>query len=179
VDRLQAGAIDEGESMSNYEPMSAPPPEGQGQGGAQSGSAPPSIRTAVSLVWAIVAVSIVSLVLTFVYIDDIVAAAGEDLSQEQRDLTRTASLVGAVFFGVVINAVWVVMGIFLRKGRNWARIVLTILAGIGVLGGLFGFAGDRPALLTVVGVITLALEAALLFFLWKKESSAFLQPGRR
>lgn len=136
---------------------------------------PSSIRTAVMLVWAIVAVSIVNLVLSFAFIDDIVAASGTDLSESEQDAARTVALISAVVFGLVFAVLWALMGYFLGKGKNWARIVLTILAVLGVLGGLFGFVGDQPAVLLVTGIITLLLELGLLYFMWQKESSAFLQ----
>ena len=169
--------------MSDYQPMSAPPPEGQGgqgSGAQQSGARgavepPPSIRTAVNVVWGIVAISLISLVLTFVYLDDIVDAAGTGLSADEQDAARVGAIVGAVFFGLVFAVLWAVMGIFLKKGKNWARIVLTVLAVLGILGGLFNLFGEQPVLLLVVSVITVLLEIALLFFLYRKDSSAFLK----
>ncbi|HET7327882.1 MAG TPA: hypothetical protein VFJ14_11435 [Nocardioidaceae bacterium] len=159
--------------MSNYQPMSAPPPEGRA--GRRSVEAPPSIRTAVNIVWGIVAMSVVSLLLTFVYLDDLVEAASVNLSAEQQDAARTAALVSGVLFAVVFGVLWAVLGLFLGRGKSWARVVLTVLVVIGVLGGLFGFFSSRPVLLTIAGIVTLALQAALLYFMWQRDATAYLQ----
>ena len=163
--------------MSSYEPMSAPPPEGPGR--QPQGEAPPSIRTSVNLVWAIVALSVLSAVATFIFIDDIAAALQQDQGAGvSESAVRAGATVGAIIGVVVFGALWIVLGIFLRKGANWARIVLSILAGLGVVFGLFGLVAPQHASLLIIGIITWVLEAALLWFLWQKDSTAFLKGSR-
>jgi hypothetical protein len=162
--------------VSSYEPMSSPPPEGPGR--QPQGEAPPSIRTSVNLVWAIVAMSVLSAVVTFIFIDDIVATALDgQVAGVDESTVRASATVSALVGVVVFGALWIVLGIFLRKGANWARIVLSILAGLGVVFGLFGLAAPQHASVLVIGVITWVLEAALLWFLWQKDSTAYLKPG--
>lgn len=166
--------------MSDYEPMGAPRPEGPRRHPAAE--PPPSVRTAVTLVWAIVGVSVVNALLTFAFVDDIVAATVEaagagDLSEEA---IRASIIVSGLFALIVFGVLWVVLAIFLRRGANWARIVLTVLAGIGVVFGLLGLAtGGQPALFMATGLITLVLQIALLFYLWQKDSTAYLKPQPR
>jgi hypothetical protein len=164
--------------VSSYEPMSAPPPEGPGR--QPQGEAPPSIRTSVNLVWAIVAMSVLSAVVTFIFIDDIIATALQDQGTAgvSEGTVRASATVSAVVGVVLFGALWIVLGIFLRKGANWARIVLSILAGLGVVFGLFGLAAPQHASVLVIGVITWVLEAALLWFLWQKDSTAYLKGAR-
>lgn len=164
--------------MSDYEPMSVPPPP-ERPGVQPKGDAPPSIRTSVNLVWAIVAMSVLSALVTFIFFDDVLATTMEGQPATVDESTLRASLtVSSLVAVVVFGALWIVLGIFLRKGANWARIVLTILAGLGVAFGLFGLAAPQHAGLLVVGIITWVLEAALLWFLWQKDSSAYLRPPR-
>jgi hypothetical protein len=161
--------------VSSYEPMSAPPPEGPRR--QPQAEAPPSIRTSVNLVWAIVAMSVLSAVVTFIFIDDIVATALDGQAAGVDESTvRASATVSALVAVVVFGALWIVLGIFLRKGANWARIVLSILAGLGVVFGLFGLAAPQHASVLVIGIITWVLEAALLWFLWQKDSTAYLKP---
>ncbi|HWL97019.1 MAG TPA: hypothetical protein VNP20_06710 [Nocardioidaceae bacterium] len=163
--------------MSDYEPMSAPPPERPGV--QPKGDAPPSIRTSLNLVWAIVAMSVLSAVVTFIFFDDVLATAMEAQPAGADESTVRASLTVGPLIGVVVfGALWIVLGIFLRKGANWARIVLTILAGVGVVSGLFNLVTPQHPGVLVVGIITWVLEAALLWFLWQKDSSAYLKPPR-
>jgi hypothetical protein len=162
--------------VSDYEPMSAPPPEGPGR--QPQGEAPPSIRTSVNIVWAIVAMSVLSAVVTFIFIDDIAAALQDQGAGVSESTVRASAIVSAVVAVVVFGALWIVLGIFLRKGANWARIVLSILAGLGVVFGLFGLAAPQHASLLVIGIITWVLEAALLWFLWQKDATAYLKGSR-
>jgi hypothetical protein len=162
--------------VSDYEPMSAPPPEGPGR--QPQGEAPPSIRTSVNLVWAIVGMSVLSAVVTFIFIDDIAAALQDQGAGVSESTVRASAIVSAVVAVVVFGALWIVLGIFLRKGANWARIVLSILAGLGVVFGLFGLAAPQHASLLVIGIITWVLEAALLWFLWQKDATAYLKGSR-
>ena len=52
---------------------------------------------------------------------------------------------------------------FAWKGRNWARIVLWVLGGLSVLfsllgAGALGFLGILGLLLTIAGIVLLALK---------------------
>jgi hypothetical protein len=163
--------------VSDYEPMSAPPPERRGA--QPRGEAPPSIRTSVNLVWAIVAMSVLSAVVTFIFFDDIISTTLDSQpASVDEGAVRASVTVSALVAVVVFGALWIVLGIFLGKGANWARIVLTILAGLGVVFGLFGLFGPQHASVLVVGIITWVLEAALLWFLWQKDSTAYLKGSR-
>lgn len=161
--------------MSNYEPMSAPPPEGQGV--QPKGEPPPSIKTAVTIVWVSLALSVLGTILTFVFIDDIVDTAmkGQPATVSE-DTVRTGVIVGTIFALLVFGALYVLLALFLRKGAGWARIVLTIIAVIGVVFGIFGLFGEQTAVQTILGIIQIAVSAALLYFLWRPDSTEFLKP---
>lgn len=161
--------------MTDYQPMSAPPPD---QPGAEARGEPPSsIRTSVNLVWAVVAMSVLNALLTFVFIDDFVATAMESQAAGVTEEAVRMSVIGGGVVAIIFAGLWVVLAIALRKGAGWARIVLTVLAGIGVVFGIFGLAtAAQSAVFMVVGLVTLVLEVALLYFLWQKDSSAYLKP---
>jgi hypothetical protein len=42
-----------------------------------------------------------------------------------------------IALGIIGALLYVLFGIFVRRGANWARIVLTVFAGLAVLGALF------------------------------------------
>lgn len=161
--------------MSDDQPMSAPTPEPHGPRDGRA--VPSSIRKSVALVWAIVALSVLNALLTLVLLDDLVAGALESQAGGLTEQSaRTSAIFGAVF-GLVFAALWVMLAVLLRRGVNWARLVLTVLAAIGVVFGLFGLTlGSTPPVFLAVGVVTLVLEAALLYFLWQRDSSAYLKP---
>ncbi len=155
----------------------APPPsDGYGQTATEP---PPAIKTAVNIIWAVVALSVVGTVMTFVLLDDIVEATGANLTQAQEDAARTGGIVGAIIGFLVFGVLWIVLGIFLRKGASWARIVLTVLVGLGLIFGLLGLTQDQPAALLALTVIQIVLYAALLLFMWRRESSDYIAAQKR
>jgi O-antigen/teichoic acid export membrane protein len=140
-------------------------------------TAPASIQVAFGLVCAFVALSLLSLVLSFVYLDDLVSAslagAGPEITEES---ARTSAMVG-LGFTLVLTALWAFLGVLLRRGANWARIGLSALAGVGVLLGVFSLIGPEARVntpLLVVGLLSLVVQAALLYFMWRKDASGYL-----
>lgn len=162
--------------MSDFQSWPAPQ-EGYG---APSGEKPASVKTAINIIWAYVALSVISTVLSFLYLDQIIdeaMAAQPADSPVTEELIRGGVTVVAVVVLVLTIGVSVLFAIFLGKGKNWARIVLTVLAAISLVGGLLGLvgvSGGRPVALQVLQVLSLLLAAALIFFLWRKDSSRWL-----
>jgi hypothetical protein len=89
-----------------------------------------------------------------------------------RDAALQAADVGAKI-GIVVGFLFVaVYGLFLWfawQGRNWARIVLWVLAGLGIVSGIAGLAlgSPLPFLTALGGFQTLLLIAAVVFLALK------------
>lgn len=135
---------------------------------------PASVTMAVNLIWASIALSLLSAIITFVMLDTLVDQAVEDAglstSGVDADAVRAGAIGGAIFGLVIGVGIMVLLAIFIKKGANWARIVFTVLAAIGIIFGIPGLFGSNPAILVVLSLISLGLSIATLFFLWKKES---------
>ena len=169
--------------MTDYPTHPSQPGDATGPGGYGApargpyGPQPASVATAVKLVWAQIVLSVVSSVVTFALLDTLVDQALEDAGTSTtitEDTVRNGAIVGAVV-GIVIGVVlWGLLGYFLDKGRNWARIVLTVLGVLGIVFGLLGLLSSQPVLLSMLSVVSMTLTAAMVFFLWKPESSAWL-----
>jgi len=156
-----------------------PPAEDHGHGQQAAVEPPPPIKTAVSIVWAVIAVSVLSTILTFVFLDDIVESTGSQLTDSEYDTARTGAIVGAIVGFLIFGALWVLLGMFLRKGANWARIVLTVLSVLGLIFGVLGLTvGDQPAIFLVLTIVQIALYAALLLFMWRRESSEYISAAK-
>ncbi|MGH3902776.1 MAG: hypothetical protein ACRDTE_01030 [Pseudonocardiaceae bacterium] len=94
---------------------------------------------------------------------------GGAIDDAQLESITTTALIIAVIIGVLFSALQVLFAFFMRKGRNWARIVLAVFGGLSVLSGLYSLAtasGGQLALsmislLVVIGaVVTMFLAAA-------------------
>lgn len=141
------------------------------------GPAPASVLNAVKLIWVSVGLSLISTVLTFTMIDDLVDQAIENAGggvELDRDAARAGVMI-SLAVGVVIGVALAAMfAYFIGKGANWARIVYTVLGVIGVLFGLMGL-GNQPALLLVLSIISTLLTIATIFLLFRPESNAYFK----
>ena len=140
------------------------------------GPAPASVKTAVTLIWASVALSVVSTVVTFILLDDLVDAAMDGASGVNRDTARAGAIVGAVVGLVIGVALAALFAYFIAKGANWARIVYTVLLGLGILLNLFGLLGSQPILLVIITLVSLVLSVAIVFFLYRPDSNRYFKP---
>lgn len=139
------------------------------------GPAPESVRTAVKLIWANIALGILSALVTFLLLDDIVDSALEGASGLDRDAAQL-SVVGGTIVGLIVSVgLAALFAYFISKGANWARIVYTVLTVLGILLSLLGLTGTQPLFLLVLSVVGLALSVAILFFLYRPDSNAYFK----
>ncbi len=84
-------------------------------------------------------------------------------------------IIGAVF-GVLFLAFEVFFVVKMRAGRNWARIVLTVLAGLDVLMTLLGILIQRSVGVTqVLGVLPLVLIVAATMFMYRGTANPYFE----
>jgi hypothetical protein len=119
--------------------------------------------------------SVISAVVTFVNWDVLVADSLAQLRAQGKATSETVRAVADVGLqlGVAVAILSVALyGLFVWfawRGRNWARIVLWVLGGLGLIGGLLTLGTSSPVpflsglnlfrvLLVLVGVVALALK---------------------
>ena len=178
--------------------MSQPyPPSGQPAGPLRP-AAPAPVRTAVTLMYAGAAVSTVTVIIALALIPAIKAAlrtAHPSLTAAQVSHVNTLITL-AMVFGLAVIALWLWMARANGQGRNWARILCTVLFGLATLelirvrpqypgGYLAHFAiGDHvyPVVHSVLGATVLDLIVPVLLWLaglaavwllWRPASGAF------
>jgi hypothetical protein len=123
-----------------------------------------------------IVLSVISAVVTFLNWDVILADTLAKLRAQggtTPDTVRAASDLGQVLGVAVVIVSVVLYGLFVWfawRGRNWSRIVLWVLGGLGLFGGLISLAGPGSpvpflsgvdvfrTLLLLVGVVALALK---------------------
>ncbi|GGP57110.1 hypothetical protein [Saccharothrix coeruleofusca] len=91
---------------------------------------------------------------------------GNGLSEEELQSVATASLMFAVVLGLLFAGLYVLFAFKARAGRNWARLVLTVLTGLNLLVLLLGasWLGLLTALISVVAVVLLYTPNAKSYF---------------
>ena len=146
---------------------------------------PAPVLTAVKLMYAGAAVSTAGLIigLALIIVDIQAAARGRFLGHS---LAAPKPLVLAVWvlFGLVVIALWLWMARANGQGRNWARIVSTVLFGAATLDltEVFGPPGIRLSLVPVIAgsptvpVLYWLVGLAAVWLLWRPASRAFFRP---
>lgn len=96
----------------------------------------------------------------FCFLFGLIAFAGGNLIEDALGADAAAA---AVVIGIILLAVgglYVLLGLRVRQGRNWARITAIVLSALGLLGGLSSLGqGDGN------GILNLAFSGAIIYLL--------------
>ena len=145
----------------------------------ERGPAPPAVLNAVKLMYVGAAVSTVSLVISLASIGgtkDAIKKARPSLTATQVNQLNTFIITLAVVSGVIGVALWLWMARKNGEGKNWARILSSVLFGLATL-DLFGVLSQpKTALGLVFPVLTWLVGLAAVVLLWRKESTEFFKP---
>ena len=79
-------------------------------------------------------------------------------------VVNTAITIGVVI-GIVILVLYVLLALQVRKGKNWARIITWVLAGLGVLSGLASLAQTQTPFQRVTTLIGAVIDLAIIILL--------------
>jgi hypothetical protein len=165
---------DQSGSPSGYAPMPGEPARGP----VATGPAPSSVSNAVRLMFVNAALGLLGLIVLFATKDTL----KKDILKHHRSYSPSKlddALNGAIAIGAVIGVVFVVLYVLLAlqvgKGKNWARIVTWILAGIGVLSAVASLAQPEPAASKVVGIVGGIVDLAIIIFLAQRPSNEYFR----
>jgi hypothetical protein len=151
---------------------------------------PASVVRSIWLLRAAVAWSGLTAVLTYFFRDDLIrtwargnGAARAILNEGGLDALRESSInipafapLAIVLF-VVYAALAGVLVAFFRRGHGWARVAISVTVVFIAFATAVGLGRDLPALFVALSAVALVLYAALLFTLWRKDTTAFLRSG--
>lgn len=96
--------------------------------------------------------------------------SGVDLSTLDSLLTTFSIVVSVLVFGL-----YLLVALFVRRGRNWARILGTVFAAFSFVNLLVSFAGYFGSLLGIVSLLSILLGIAGIVMLYLKPSSPYFQ----
>ena len=140
--------------------------------------APQPVLQAVKLMYVGAAVSTVSLIISLVDISGTKSAiekARPSLTAAQVNQLNTFIISLAVVSGVVGIALWLWMARANSQGKNWARIVSTVLFCLATL-DLVGVLGEPKTVLGLIfPLLTWLIGVCTVFLLWRSPSSVFFK----
>lgn len=133
------------------------------------------VKTAVKLMFARAALTVVGFLLSLTQQDALRTALHKASPSVDVDAAvKTATTIGIVV-GLIFVVLYVLLALQVGKGKNWARIVTWVLAGLAVLGGLASLAGTDTALGKLVVVVILVLDIAIIVLLARPAASAYFR----
>jgi hypothetical protein len=148
---------------------------------------PGSITNALRNLVALVVVSGIAVLLTWLQHDEVIRAWAKGNSSAQEILAsggmaalRESAIVPkfvplALVSFVVFLALVVVLGAFLVDGHGWSRLVLTATSFFGVLVAVLGLNHGLPTAFVIVSALFFVLSLTLVYFLWRKDTSTYLR----
>lgn len=149
---------------------------------APVGPAPRSTALAIRLMYVQVALSLLGLVITLLFRDDLKTSlrnASPSSSQATLDTLLTTTIVIAVVVNLVFIVLYLLLSRQVAKGKNWARIITVVLAALSVLGALSALGQDGVGLSRVLSVIGGIVGVALIVLLmFRPDSKAFFAARR-
>jgi len=142
---------------------------------------PRSVLTAVRLMYAGAAVSLVNVIVNLTAINQIKTAFETQHPLAQNAAQGVAALAAAavVITGAVGIGLWLKLASASRKGRSWARTAGTILFGLDTIGllGTLGRTGIPVA--KTFGVLIWLIGLIAVIELWRRQSGDYFDSRRR
>src|SRR5579871_1799232 len=141
--------------------------------------APPSVLNAVKLMYVGAAVSTASLVITLADIGGLKTAikkAKPTWSATQVNQYDRLIVSLAIVSGLIGVALWLWMSWANKNGKNWARIVSTVLFCLATLDLVGVFGQPSTAIGLIFPVLTWLVGLGAVFLLWRPDASAFFKP---
>jgi hypothetical protein len=141
--------------------------------------APPPVMNAVKLMYVGAAVSTVSLIISLADIGGLKTAikkAKPSWTSAQVNQYDRFLIIVSIVSGVIGIALWLWMARANNQGRNWARILSTVLFCLATLDLIGVFSQPKTLIGLVFPVLTWLVGLGAVFLLWRPESTAFFKP---
>jgi hypothetical protein len=162
-----------------YEPYPSAGPSGQAVEPGQRPPAPPSVQTAVRLMYSGAVVSAISFILGLTTIGNLkhtLQVQHPHYSAKTINSAVDSYIALIVVVGLIGVGLWVWMAWANKKGKNWARITGTVFFGLFTLDTVAGFLGGSSGSLGLVfALVTWLIGLGAVVMLWRPESSAFFK----
>ena len=152
----------------------------QGAGAPPALERPGTVRFGLGAVIAGLILSAIGIIYQAINFNSLLDQAAAAITEQQRQQVSQfgpsfvrsvliATLVGSVIF-LLLEAMFVW---FAWNGRNWARIVLWVVLGLGVAFGIFGVVGSAasPGFLRGLGIFQWLLDVAAVVLLSRPQSN--------
>jgi hypothetical protein len=143
------------------------------------GPVPSTVRIAVLLMFVGALAALVGIVVTLANADHI-RQLFEDtvpkMTPDKVDNATTFAIVQQIVLNVLRAALWVVLALFVRQGRQWARVVSTLVTVLGVLLILRGIGEVDEVGTLIAGWAQIACGVLAVILIWLPPSMPWFRP---
>ena len=140
--------------------------------------APAPVLTAVQLMYSGAVGTAAYLIIALFFIGDVkayhVKVLGHRLTAAQLSDWRPLIIALVMVVGLALIALWLWMARAVGRGRNWARILSTVLVGLATL----ALNGNHGVAAVFCAVVTWLTGLAAVWLLWRPASSAFFKSAK-
>jgi hypothetical protein len=140
---------------------------------------PPSVLNAVKCMYTGAAVSAIEIIISLTTIGGLRSAiqtAYPHYSAAKVHTLEIEGVAGLVISGLLGVGLWILVARLNMSGRNWARILASVLFGINTLELFATFTRPSTILGVVFAVALWIVGLGATVFLWRRESSEFFAP---
>jgi ABC-type glucose/galactose transport system permease subunit len=155
-------------------PETGQPPE------PQRPPAPSSVQTAVKLMYAGAALSLIELIVGLITIGSVRSAirkAFPNYTSSQLHAAEVTSVVVGVVVGLIAIGLWVWMARANAAGHNYARITGTVFFGLNTLFLLLSLARPHASIGLIFNILVWLAGLGAVIMLWRKESGPYFKPA--
>ncbi len=132
----------------------------------------PTVQAAVRLMYAGAAVTTLSLIIAIISVAFFGGGVGR-LRLLGHNQPLPVAIMAGITVGLVLIALWLWMARSNGQGRNWARILSTVLFVLATL----HLSNNEGAVEVVFAVVLWLVGLAVVWLLWRPTSNAFFKPG--
>jgi hypothetical protein len=159
--------------------MYQPYPTGAQMPASQRPPVPPSVTTAVKVMYVGALTSLLGIVIDIVTVHATKTAIekrSHNLTMSQINSVQHVLVTGFIVGGVIGCAVWIILARLCQAGKNGARITGTALFALATLDTLIGAAvAPIAGAVRAWGLVVWLVGLTAVIFLWRRSSTAFFK----
>lgn len=173
-----------GQPQYGQQPQPGPYSQGQGYGypglplPAQKGPAPREVEWGFRLILASGVLFLIANIASSFGLSSALTAQDRQMLQDSgMDMSTFDSMLTtfSIVLSVLVFGLYLLVALFVRKGRNWARILGTVFAAFSFVNLLVSFTGYFGSFMGIVSLVSILLGIAGIVMLYLKPSVPYFQ----
>jgi hypothetical protein len=137
---------------------------------------PSQVRNAVKVMYAGAAASLLGIIVDIVTVNTTKSAIEKrtpHLTASQLNATQHALIAGSIIGGVIAAALWIFIAQNCKGGKNWARLIGTVLFAISTIDTIGGAIAPVAGAVKIWEAVVWLIGLIAVVLLWQRPSTEF------